>query len=127
MESNWTLQSPSGLIQSFSQCVAIEKVAMDFIHIDESVFMQPLMEMLSGMTELTHLKFANQYLVSSDISFDFEQKKFCCVRNLKLDLHQTKVIFHLTDYFTFFKLNRSKNSHFLQLEGPGKNYSVRGY
>ena len=119
----------SRLLHLLSQCVQLAKLVLYF-ECRESASLQPLIDLLSGITCLTHLKLSQlangDEDDSSPGSICFDQHKFPSLSSLGLHLPRTKIVLHLDNSFTFFKPNRSKDSLSLQLKGPRKNYSVNG-
>lgn len=115
----------SQLLHSVSQCVKLAKLALVFNNIHESVSLQPLIDLLSTMTGLSHLKFTVDDDSLAKTTY-FEQKTFPSLISLHLDLPLTKIVFPLTYSFTCFELSRSNNGDSLQLDGPNKNYYVSG-
>ena len=113
------------LLNSLSQCVELQKLALAFTR-HNSVSMQPLINLLSGITGLSHLKLTSKFNTSPD-SISFEQEKFPSLSNLNLDLSRTNVFFSLDNSFTSFTLSQCKDADFLELKGPSKNYFVRGH
>ena len=129
----------SRLVHSISHCDKLARVSLIFMQIHKSVSLQPLIDLLSSMTGLTHLKLAtvhshrfyhSVYFVENVFSPDsiyFDQQKFPSLVSLHLKLPKTKIVFHLTDSFVSFKLSRFKGSSSLELEVWDKVYSVYGY
>ena len=113
------------LVHSLSQSVKLAKVALVSMKINDSVSLQPLIDLLSAMTGLTHLKLTSVSNNSPD-SIDFDQEKFPSLDNLYLNLLQNNIVIHLTDSFTLLELNGFKGSSPLKLKGPQKNYSLYG-
>ena len=78
---------------------------MVFKEIHESVCLQPLIDMLSTMSDLGNLKLPQSaYGDEGDLPRDrinFEKRKFQSLGSLDLKLAQTKTAFHLVNSFTF--------------------------
>ena len=118
------------LVHSLSHSVKLAKVSLvSSNEIHESVSLQPLIDALSSITGLTHLKLSSRNHSPSDggDGIDFDQKKFPSLVNLDLNLPGRKIVFHLTDSFTSFKVNRYMCSSCLELEVWDKVYSVYGH
>ena len=115
-------ESMSRLRHSLSHCVKLTKVALFFRTTHESVSLQPLVDLLSSITGLTHIKlFANW--VSPPERTDLDPQNFPSLNSLHLYLPNAKIVFHLIDSFTTFELNWSVSSC-IKLNSPHKNYSV---
>ena len=120
--------SLSRLLHSLSQCEKLAKLALVFSNIHMFVSLQPLIDLLSSITGLTHIKLSAEYHSPTD-SIRFEQQKFPSLNSLHLKLPNTKIVFHLDNSFAFCELGKGLSSflEFLKLNGPNKNYSVLGH
>ena len=116
-------ESLPGLLHSLSECVTLVQFRLSFFIWKDPVSLQPLIDLLSSMTQLTHLQLCH---LIPDAHFhgsvDFEVKKFPSLSVLHLDLRQTQITFHLTSSFIV-----STHGQYLELRGPKKNYFLRGY
>ena len=121
------LDSLPQLMYSLSQCEKLAKVVLVFSRTQESVSLQPLIDLLSTITGLTHLKLSAEYHSPTD-SIRFEQQKFPSLGFLSLKLPKAKIIFHLDNSFPFTKFNisPSKDGDSLAANGLNKNYFVDG-
>ena len=130
---NFELRSESmtGLLHSLSKCVTLVQFRLRFYTEKDPVSLQPLIDLLSSMTQLTHLQlFHLAPAAHFHDSVDFEEKKFPSLSDLHLDLRQTEIAFHLTSSFTIchhrdWTLEERYNIG-LKLTGPNKNYLVHG-
>ena len=120
-------ESLSQLLKSLSKCVKLAKLELELRK--KSVPLQPLIDQLSNLTDLSHLDltffdYDSPHPPIPD-TIHFRQREFASLCFLNIRLQKTEIVSHLTNSFTSFKFNRYSESE-LELKGPNKNYSLTG-
>ena len=117
------------LLNSLSKSIKLVELSLDLwsSRSRNAVPLQQLIDLLSSMTQLSHLKLSfmggdDSEDTSEDDTIHFEEKKFPLVRRLDLRLPTTAIILHLSNSFS-----RTARSDGLLLKSPDKIYSVDGY
>ena len=114
-------KSQRQLLHSLPKCTKLTKLRIRCLFIHEFVSLQPLIDSLSDITCLSHLKLSVMHHSPPD-SIHLKQQKFPSLDTLRLDLPFTDVYLYLASSFTCLQLERFKN--FLMLRGPNKDYCV---
>ena len=132
-------ESMPQLLHSLSKCAKLAKLGM-YLWSSRSrnaVSLQPLIDLLSSMTQLSHLRLVElleyEYQVElerepgeahEDDIIHFEEKKFPPLRRLYLSLPTTVIILHLTNSVIQPRPEMLSDCYNYFLKGPDKTYSV---
>ena len=136
------------LLNSLSKCVTLVKLRLVLFSHGHPVPLQPLIDLLPSMTQLTHLELrhlgsylppfshlvlaqsGNDYAAPDDFydSIDFEENRFPSLVSLDLELLKIKITFHLTSSFTVSTdiWGQPGVNNSLTLKAPNKEYSAKG-